>query len=391
MKTKVQLLKERETKVNSLESLIEERSESMDDETLEQIEGFKADVENIDLEIRAIDMFQKIAKHNASGAEERTTDETQETMMENFTLFLRGEITDKEYEQRTMTSGTATAGAELVPDEFYRVLEETILEYSDFKMDAFNFTTGDNGTLTMPSIDDTANSGAWITEGGTIPLADAATGERTMAVYKAASGIKVSTELIEDDAFDLVSWVAVNLGVRIARTLNAAFISGDGTGKPLGILVDTTVIEVISNTIGAVDWTDAVELRHALQISSRRGANYYASDDMLKKMELWVDGNNRPLLQPADQATQAKGILFTLGGYPVKLNTELGDVVALDNPLIFGNPKKYMIRNVRGVLIKRNDYLFMGTDEVAFYATTRLDGKLTDVNDTFSKLTVKSV
>ena len=393
MKTIKELKEERGAALKSMTALVEERGESMNEETLATIKSFKDDIDMLDSHIAVIDDMRSIAMRNSisSGV---GADDARKEIRSNFHEFLRGRhnITEKQFEEavRFMHSGGTGSGAELVPDEFYKVLEEAILEFSDFKSDAFNFTTGDNGVLTMPSIDDTANTGAWLSEGGPIPLADASTSDRTMSVYKVGSGVKLSTELIEDSFFNIETWVARAIGTRLAKTFNASFINGDGIAKPLGILIDSTVKSIDSIASLSVTHKDAINLRYALQISSRIGGVYYASDSMIKEMELWEDANGRPLLQPSDVATQANGILYTLWGYPVKLNTELGDIVAGDSPLIFGNPSKYMIRNVRAITIKRNEYSSMGTDEVEFYGTTRLDGKLTDTNDTFSKLVIKA-
>jgi len=384
---KIKLLASRADKVAQMENLAETRGENMDEATLNTIKTLKGEITLIDGQLSAIEEIRSVAMKQTKTVDKK---DSQMELRSNFDAFLRGNISEKEMEKRAMSVGGVAKGAELVPDEFYRVLDETILEFSNFKADAFNFTTGNNGALTMPSLDDTANTGAWVDEGGTIPLADAATSDRTMSVHKVGSGVKVSTELIEDDAFDLTSWVARAIATRLARTYEAAFMNGDGLSKPTGILTDFLVTEITSAASGVVDHKDAAALKHAIQSSSRIGANFYASDDMLKTMELWEDNNGRPLLQAADAATQAKGILFTLFGYPVKLNTELGDVTAGDHPLIFGNPSKYFIRNVRGITIKRNDFEFMSTDEVSFYGTARLDGMLSDANDTFAKLKVKA-
>ena len=48
--------------------------------------------------------------------------------------------------------------------------------------------------------------------------------------------IKVSEELLNDSVFDLESYIAREFARRIGTKEEEAFFTGDGTGKPLGIL-----------------------------------------------------------------------------------------------------------------------------------------------------------
>ena len=67
-----------------------------------------------------------------------------------------------------MTAGTATAGAELVPAEFQKQVLAKMLEHGVILGEANIITTSENGELSVPTIDDTANGGAWTAEAGAI-------------------------------------------------------------------------------------------------------------------------------------------------------------------------------------------------------------------------------
>lgn len=51
--------------------------------------------------------------------------------------------------------------------------------------------------------------------------------------------IKISNELLNDSAFDLATYIARRFGVRMGNAEERAFITGDGVGKPLGLLAET--------------------------------------------------------------------------------------------------------------------------------------------------------
>ena len=48
--------------------------------------------------------------------------------------------------------------------------------------------------------------------------------------------IKVSEELLNDSVFDLESYISREFARRIGAKEEEAFFTGDGSGKPLGIL-----------------------------------------------------------------------------------------------------------------------------------------------------------
>ena len=51
--------------------------------------------------------------------------------------------------------------------------------------------------------------------------------------------IKVSDELLQDSVFDIESYIATEFARRVGDAEEAAFISGDGSGKPYGLLHTT--------------------------------------------------------------------------------------------------------------------------------------------------------
>jgi HK97 family phage major capsid protein len=68
------------------------------------------------------------------------------------------------------------------------------------------------------------------------------------------------------------------------------------------------------------------------------------------------------------------------------VNYGLGAVATGSVSAIIGDPKAYMIRNVQGFQIKRDEYSNSSTGMVNFYCSARLDGKIINVNDSFVKI-----
>ena len=383
--TKKQLDELRKEKEAEMASMIEQRSDSMDQEALDAVKDIKAEIEDIDRKLEAIDELRSVARKEAKPEEAKKDAEKEHRAL--FTKYLKGEISTKEFEQR---ANSVAANGDVVPEDFYRQLLEAINEYGMISGDATHIQTADNGELSIPVINDTANSGVWTQELGAIPLSDFTTSTITMNSFKCASGIEVSTELIEDSFFDVSGYVAKALGTRLGRTLENAYIKGDGTAKPLGIIEDTRTVEVTTDAAGVVSSEDLLNMIHALPPTQRIGATFYVSDDVLKALLHEKDADGRPLLQRSADATVANDVQYTIAGYPVKANYELEAIASGNTVAIFGNTKNYFIRDVRNVTIKRDDYTGMGEDAVKFFGTVRVDGKVAAANTVFAKLVVSA-
>ena len=383
MKNKADLQAKRLELENAMKSIVENRAESIDDTALATIDSLKQDMVQIDREIRAIDELRSVAISAGKPVEAKALDAKTE-LRSAFGGYLRGKVAMKDLEKRAVTVGAN--GADIVPEDFLRELQETILEYGVLGGSVRHITTADNGELLIPVVDDTANAGAWVGEAGAITKADFATSNITMNAYKLATGIEVSTELLEDSFFNVESYIAKALGERLARTREAAFVNGDGASKPLGILADPKTVSTTSAAAGVVDSTDILTSIYKLDPSQRAGAVIYVSDDLMKDLSLETDTTGRPLLQAQAGATPADPVKNTLGGYPIVVNYELALVAASSESCFIGNPSSYMVRDIRNVTIKRDDYTGMGSDMISFFATQRLDGKTVKANNAFCKI-----
>ena len=73
-------------------------------------------------------------------------------------------------------------------------------------------------------------------EEGAYQESDDAFSQVTIGAYKLGTMIKVSEELLNDSVFDIQSYLATEFARRIGNAEEEAFINGNGTGKPTGVL-----------------------------------------------------------------------------------------------------------------------------------------------------------
>ena len=77
---------------------------------------------------------------------------------------------------------------------------------------------------------------AWVPEGHPIPQVRDAFDRVNLSSHKLAAIIRVTGELLKDSAVDIEAYLANTFADRMAVGEEEAFIAGDGTDKPLGLI-----------------------------------------------------------------------------------------------------------------------------------------------------------
>jgi len=378
-----ELMALRKEKEDAMKNIVETRGEAMDEQALETLKTFKAEIGDIDMKIEGINELRSVALKQSAPLEVRQSNKEDELRSE-FRNYVTGVYTTREFEQRAST--LVDNGANIVPDVFVRDLQEKVLEYGSLYNATSKMQTADNGSVQIPTINDTANAGAWTDEGGDYDISEFSTGSITMDAYKITTGIQVSKELLKDSFFPIESYLSKAFATRLARTIETAILNGDGVKKPEGIIGDASTKSYTSVASASVTSTDILTAIYELQPSARKGAVIYVSDDLMKDLSLEKDTTGRLLLQTNANSTNADGIKTTIGGYPIEVNYSLDAVAAGSVSCIIGDPKAYMIRNVQSVEVMRDDFTNMGSGMVNFYCHARLDGKIVNTNDSFVKI-----
>jgi HK97 family phage major capsid protein len=72
-----------------------------------------------------------------------------------------------------------------------------------------------------------------------------------MGAFKAGTKIIVSEELRADEAVEFDNWLAFELGARLGALQETAFCTGDGSGRPLGIVHASSPYTVVTAATGS--------------------------------------------------------------------------------------------------------------------------------------------
>ena len=178
--------------------------------------------------------------------------------------------------------GTDSEGGYLVPDEYERTLVEALEEENIFRQLAKVIQTS-SGDRKIPVVA-TKGTASWIDEEGAFTESDDSFGQVSIGAYKLGTMIKVSEELLNDSVFDLESYISREFARRIGAKEEEAFFTGNGSGKPLGILAATGGAEtgVTAASATAVTADELMDLFYSLKSPYRRNAVWVLNDSTIK-------------------------------------------------------------------------------------------------------------
>ena len=268
--------------------------------------------------------------------------------------------------------GTDSEGGYLVPDEYERTLIEALEDQNIFRQLAHVIHTS-SGDRKIPVVA-SKGTASWIDEEAQYPESDDAFGQVSIGAYKLATMIKISEELLNDSVFDMPAYIAKEFARRIGAAEDEAFFTGNGTGKPLGILAATGGAEtgVTAAAVDKITMDEVIDLFYSLRAPYRRNAVFIMNDATVKALRKLKDGQGQYLWQPSITA----GTPDTILNRPVYTSGFMPTLATGNKTILFGDLGYYWVADREGRSFKRLNELYAPTGQVGFLASQRVDGKL---------------
>lgn len=263
-----------------------------------------------------------------------------------------------------LQEGVDADGGYLVPEEYDRRLIDTLSEENIMRRLATIITTSGEHKINIAA---TKPAASWIEEGGALTFGDATFSQILLDAYKLHVAIKVTEELLYDNAFNLEGYILDQFGKALGNAEEDAFLNGDGTGKPLGLFAATGGGTVAGTLTAAIKSDDMLDLVYALKRPYRKKASFIMNDKTLSSLRKLKDNNGAYIWQPSYQAGEPDRVL----GYAVHTSA-----YAPEDAIAFGDYKYYNIgdRGTRSFSELRE--LFAGNGMIGYVAKERVDGKL---------------
>jgi HK97 family phage major capsid protein len=264
------------------------------------------------------------------------------------------------------TGSVASAVPTLLDRSLYEVLEA---EIAGFRMPFRRFTTESGAPMDFPKVTAHAIATQVAGQGTTLAGTDPTFGKISLTPAKYAELIKISNEVVTDNAVDIVSWVAGDIGRAVGRRVNEAVIS-------------SLVAEAFTGAAGTVatggslltpDYDDLVNLQYSVNDAYRNAmsAAWLARDSTagtLRKLRDGAGGTEGAVLwQPSTQVgISGQRQPDQLLGRSFYTDPNVASMASNAKILFFGDWNSYYFRLVGNLMVERNDSVGFATDEAFF-------------------------
>lgn len=262
-----------------------------------------------------------------------------------------------------LQEGVDADGGYLVPDEYDHRLVDVLTEENIMRKLGHKITTSGEHKINIAA---TKPAAAWIEEGGALSFGDATFDQILLDAHKLHVAIKVTEELLYDNAFNLESYIIDMFGKALANAEEDAFLNGSGVGQPLGLFAATGGGTAAIST-ASLTADDVIKLVYALKRPYRKNAKFIMNDQTIASIRQLKDNNGAYMWQPSLVAGEPDKLL----GYDVYTSP-----FCPAGKIAFGDYSYYNIGDRGTRSFKQLTELFAGNGMIGYVAKERVDGKL---------------
>ena len=262
-----------------------------------------------------------------------------------------------------LQEGVDADGGYLVPDEYDHRLVDVLTEENIMRKLGHKITTSGEHKINIAA---TKPAAAWIEEGGALSFGDATFDQILLDAHKLHVAIKVTEELLYDNAFNLESYIIDMFGKALANAEEDAFLNGSGVGQPLGLFAATGGGTAAIST-AALTADDVIKLVYALKRPYRKNAKFIMNDQTIASIRQLKDNNGAYMWQPSLIAGEPDKLL----GYDVYTSP-----FCPAGKIAFGDYSYYNIGDRGTRSFKQLTELFAGNGMIGYVSKERVDGKL---------------
>lgn len=297
--------------------------------------------------------------------------------VKSFGTYLRAND-EREVEAKALSVGSNPDGGYLVPTARSQRIIQMIRETSPLRQLATVESIGTD-TLEIPIDIDEAGAG-WVGElqersETTTPQV----GTQRIVVHEMYAKPKATQKFLEDASINVEEWLATKVADRFSRVEATAFVTGDGVGKPRGILTYAAgtgrgkIPQIVSGEATVLSGDLIVKLPFRLKSEYLSGSSWLMKRSTVESVMLFKDGQGQYMWRPGLTA----GAPSILVGYEVRMADDMPVVQAGSLPIAFGNFRRgYTVVDRLGITTLRDPY--SAKPFVEFYSRKRVGGDVVD-------------
>jgi HK97 family phage major capsid protein len=300
--------------------------------------------------------------------------------------FLRKGTTDNlaELQSKALAIGTDADGGYAVPEQLDRDILALMKEVSPMRQACNVVTIG--GATYRKLVDIGGTTSGWVGETAARPATNTPQlAEITPFMGEIYANPAATQQMLDDVFFNAEGWLSESVAEEFAKQEALAFLTGNGTSKPKGLLAYTsaatadgtrafgTLEHMATAGAAAITTDELITLVYKLKRDHRGGAKWMMNKGTVAYLRKLKDTDNNYLWQPGLQAGQPASLL----GYGIEENDDMASIATTAIAVMFGNFKKaYTIVDRIGIRTLRDPYT--NKPYVNFYSTKRVGGMLVD-------------
>ena len=262
-----------------------------------------------------------------------------------------------------LQEGVDADGGYLVPEEYDSRLIDVLTGENIMRKLGHKITTSGEHKINIAA---TKPAAAWIEEGGALSFGEATFDQVLLDAHKLHVAIKVTEELLYDNAFGLESYIIDQFGKALANAEEDAFLNGSGVGQPLGLFAETGG-GTAAASVATLATDNVLDLVYALNRPYRKNAKFIMNDQTIAAIRKLKDNNGAYMWQPSLIAGEPDKLL----GYEVYTSP-----FCPEDKIAFGDYSYYNIGDRGTRSFKQLNELFAGNGMIGYVAKERVDGKL---------------
>lgn len=279
-------------------------------------------------------------------------------------------------EKRTLQMGVGNLGGFIVPEQFDRSIRMVNDQAAIFRPRCQVIPAGDppDAAITIPALDQSGANGVysgvvvtWIGEGDLKPETQPSFREIKLEPQEVAAHTILTDKLLRNSAA-AGALVTSLLRKAIIASEEDAFFTGDGIGKPLGIIGHPAAIVVVRAGANAIAYADVVNMFARAKFGGRLA--WIASQTVLPQLMQMVDAGNNLVWQP----NAREGAPGTLLGIPVLLNDQ-SPILGAEGDLVLVDLDYYLIKDGSGIAIAMSEHPLFTRNQTIIKAFWNVDGQ----------------
>lgn len=277
-----------------------------------------------------------------------------------------------EVQRKSLVTGNDPAGGYLAPTDYANEIIKGVTEWSPIRSIARVRSTSKFG-LQVPKRTSAA-AAAWVAETGTrSETTNPAFGLEEVRVHELYAMTKISKQEMEDTAFDLEVFLREEFSEQFGVAEGVGFVSGNGIGKPEGILTNVNVDYVASGHATEITADGLIGLYYGVKEAYANSGVWAMSRDTLRVIRTLKDGQGRYLWEPSLQIGSPAMIL----GRPYISAPDMPSIGAGTYPVAFGDFRRaYTVVDRIQIEMTVDPFASKATGMVEISARKRVGGQV---------------